>query len=256
MRVLIVLPTYNEALNIEPMLRALRNAAPACDVLVVDDGSPDGTAQRARNLSSELGNIVVLERTIKSGIGAAYRAGFQWGIARGYERLVEMDCDFSHDPLALKALLNAATSYDVVIGSRYISGGKVPQWSISRRLLSRCGNLYASVMLSLEVTDCTSGFRVYSSETLKKIGLNTVTTSGYGFQIEMTYRARAIGASIVEVPISFVDRKHGESKMSTEIIKEALVMVTLLGVQRGFQLVLSSRNRVISWLDRLTENRG
>ena len=235
MRTLVVLPTYNEILNVAEMLKALRSAVPECHVLVVDDASPDGTAARARALSEELGQIEVLERTAKSGLGRAYRAGFAWGLEAGFDHFVEIDCDFSHDPLALPALLVAANDHEVVIGSRYVPGGKIPRWTLSRRLLSRGGNQYASTALGLKVADSTSGFRVYAKSALEKIDFETVTADGYGFQIEMTYRARRNGASIVEVPISFSDRQRGVSKMSGAIVLEAMALVTKWAVERPFQ---------------------
>ncbi|MDE3008026.1 MAG: polyprenol monophosphomannose synthase [Acidobacteriota bacterium] len=226
MPTLVVLPTYNEILNVEAMLRALRTNVPDADVLVVDDGSPDGTARRARELAAELGSIHVLERSTKSGLGGAYRAGFTWGLEHGYDVFVEIDCDFSHDPGALPTLLRAARDHEVVIGSRYVPGGSIPQWTLSRRLLSRGGNQYASLMLGLRVADSTAGYRVYTKSALEKIDFETVSADGYGFQIEMTYRARRHGATIVEVPISFTDRELGQSKMSGAIVFEALWLVT------------------------------
>lgn len=227
-----VLPTYNEIANIEPMLRALRLEVPACEILVVDDGSPDGTADAADRVGSELGHINVLRRSGKGGLGSAYRAGFAWGLERGFDGFVEIDCDFSHDPRALPEMLDLASSYDVVIGSRYVPGGAIPSWSTSRLMLSKGGNRYASLMLGLGVADATAGFRVYSKSALEKIQYETVRADGYGFQIEMTYRARAGGASIVEHPISFTDRTEGESKMSRAIVTEALWMVTKWGLAR------------------------
>ncbi|MHB8378959.1 MAG: polyprenol monophosphomannose synthase [Acidimicrobiales bacterium] len=235
MPTLVVLPTYNEILNVSEMLRALRGVVPECHVLVVDDASPDGTAARARELGEELGQIDVLERKTKNGLGRAYRAGFAWGLAAGFDHFVEIDCDFSHDPTALPALLVAADDREVVIGSRYVPGGQIPRWSFSRRLLSRGGNQYASTMLGLRVADSTSGFRVYSKSALEKIDFESVSADGYGFQIEMTYRARRNGASIVEVPISFSDRQRGKSKMSGAIVLEALGLVTKWAVERPFQ---------------------
>jgi dolichol-phosphate mannosyltransferase len=234
MRTLVVLPTYNEILNVEPMLRALRKVVPLCDVLVVDDGSPDGTAKLADEVGEDLGQIMVLRRTQKSGLGGAYRAGFTWGLEHGYDHFVEIDCDFSHDPNALPTLLSAAEDHDVVIGSRYIPGGHIPQWSFSRRMLSRGGNQYASIMLGLGVADSTAGYRVYSKRGLELIDFETVSADGYGFQIEMTYRARRAGASILEVPISFTDRELGESKMSRAIVVEALWLVTKWALERPF----------------------
>ncbi len=232
MPTLVVVPTYNEILNIEPMLRTLRRVVPDASILVVDDGSPDGTARRATELAAELGSIDVLRRATKSGLGGAYRAGFAWGLEHHFTSFVEIDCDFSHDPDDLPRLLAASREYDVVIGSRYVPGGSIPRWSLPRRLLSRGGNQYASVMLGLRVRDSTAGFRVYSRRALELIDYQSVTADGYGFQIEMTFRARRGGASITEVPISFTDRTRGESKMSTAIVVEALWLVTGWALRR------------------------
>ena len=234
MRALVVLPTYNEILNIETMLRTIRRIVPQAHILVVDDASPDGTADVATRVGDELGQIALLRRSRKAGLGGAYRAGFAWGIEHAYDHMVEIDCDFSHDPAALPTLLAAAEDHDVVIGSRYVEGGHIPQWSWSRRLLSRGGNRYASFMLGLEVADSTAGYRVYSASALERLRFADVTADGYGFQIEMTYRARRSGASIIEVPISFTDRALGESKMSSAIVFEALWLVTKWAVERPF----------------------
>jgi len=235
MRLLVVLPTYNEVLNVESMLRTLRSVVPDADVLVVDDASPDQTADAAERVGAELGRVTVLRRSGKGGLGSAYRAGFSWGIDHDYDTFVEIDCDFSHDPAALPSLLAAADRYEVVIGSRYVPGGHIPQWTLSRRLLSRGGNQYASVMLGLRVADSTAGYRVYSRSALEKIDYQSVRADGYGFQIEMTYRARRGGATITEVPISFGDRLRGESKMSSNIVYEALWLVTKWGLQRPWR---------------------
>ena len=227
-----VLPTYNEIDNIERMLRAIRGVLPDEQLLVVDDGSPDGTADVAEQVGLELGNIEVLKRAGKSGLGSAYRAGFAWGLKRGFDVFVEIDCDFSHDPRELPKMLALAANHEVVIGSRYVPGGSIPSWSTSRLLLSKGGNRYASMMLGLGVADSTAGYRVYQSSALEKIDYSHVKADGYGFQIEMTYRARRGGASIIEHPISFTDRTEGESKMSRAIVTEALWMVTKWGVAR------------------------
>jgi len=236
MKTLVVLPTFNEIANITKMLVALRRVIPEASILVVDDGSPDGTAEAAEVAAAELGNISVLRRQSKSGLGSAYRAGFSWGLERNFDTFVEIDCDFSHDPEELPAMLSLAGKSEVVIGSRYVPGGSIPSWSRSRLLLSRGGNKYASAMLRLKVLDSTAGFRVYSKGALEKIDYSTVRADGYGFQIEMTYRARQGGASIVEHPIAFRDRTEGESKMSRAIVLEALGMVTKWGIQRVFSL--------------------
>ena len=229
MRALVVLPTYQEAENISVVLHRVRAAVPDVDVLVVDDGSPDGTADLAAATGDELGGgIHVLRRTQKAGLGDAYRAGFAWGRARGAPILVEMDADLQHDPAALPRLLAPieADEADLVIGSRYISGGSIPDWRWHRRWLSRGGNRYSKVLLGLGVEDSTSGFRAYRGELVDQLDLDSVRADGYGFQIEMTYRSRKAGARIVEVPISFGTRDAGESKMSSSIVVEALRMVT------------------------------
>jgi len=231
-RSLIVLPTYNEAANIAEVLRRVKAAVPASHVLVVDDSSPDGTAGIARAMADELGGIDVLSRPAKSGLGSAYRAGFRVGCDRGYEALVEMDSDLSHDPAALPSLLRAVEQgADLAVGSRYVPGGSIPQWSWHRRALSRWGNRYAAFMLHLDVTDATSGFRAYRSAMVERIDIDAVRADGYGFQIEMAHRVARAGGRIVEVPIEFVDRREGTSKMSSWIVIEALGLVTWWGLK-------------------------
>ena len=233
MEVLVVLPTYNESATIDTGLRRSRAAVPAATVLVVDDGSPDGTADAAEILSKELGSIEVMRRAGKSGLGSAYRAGFRWGLDRGFDACIEMDADLSHEPEALPSLIAPLEDgRELVIGSRYVPGGIIPNWPWHRRALSRGGNIYASAVLGLGVADATAGFRVYAAPLLNRIDLDTVRAEGYGFQIEMTYTARRAGASILEVPIRFVDRVEGESKMSMHIVVEALGLVSLWGLQR------------------------
>lgn len=232
MKVLVVLPTFNEAATIEEVLRRTRTALSQSSVLVVDDGSPDGTADIALKLSAELGGVTVMRRDARSGLGDAYRAGFGWGLDQGFDALVEMDSDLSHDPAALPALLSALEGSDLVIGSRYVPGGSIPEWGLHRRLLSRGGNVYSSLMLGVAVRDMTSGFRVYRASLLKIMDLDSVRADGYGFQIEMTYRAASAGARITEVPIRFVDRTAGQSKMSSSIVVEALGLVTRWGIAR------------------------
>jgi dolichol-phosphate mannosyltransferase len=235
MDVLVVLPTYNESENIDHVLRRIRASLPAATVLVVDDGSPDGTADQAEILAKELGSIEVMRRAGKSGLGSAYRAGFAWGLERGFDACIEMDADLSHEPEALPALVAPlADGKELVIGSRYIPGGVIPNWAWHRRLLSRAGNVYASMLLGLGVADATAGFRAYGAPLLARLDLDSIRAEGYGFQIEMTYAAKRAGATIVEIPIRFVDRVEGESKMSTFIVAEALGLVTLWGIQRLF----------------------
>jgi dolichol-phosphate mannosyltransferase len=233
MDVLVVLPTFNESENIDRVLRRIRGALADATILVVDDGSPDGTADIAETLGKELGNIEVMRRQEKSGLGSAYRAGFRWGLDREFDACIEMDADLSHEPEALPELVAPLSEgHDLVIGSRYVLGGSIPNWAWHRRLLSRGGNVYASKLLGLSVADSTSGFRAYSASILDRIDLSRIKAEGYGFQIEMTYEAKRAGAEVVEVPIRFVDRVDGESKMSMFIVVEALGLVTWWGLQR------------------------
>lgn len=227
MRTLIVLPTFNEADNIVEVLRKLRAVVPEASVLVVDDSSPDGTADLVEEVAAEIGDVSVMRRPAKSGLGSAYRDGFRHGLAAGYDVMVEMDSDLSHDPAALPSLLAAAADgAALALGSRYIPGGSIPDWSWHRRALSRWGNRYAAAVLGIDVNDATSGYRAYRAEALADIDFHTVQADGYGFQVEMAYRVLASGGRIVEVPISFTDRVRGESKMSSSIVVEALVLVT------------------------------
>ncbi len=227
-----MLPTYNEAENIDDVLRKVRAVVPDAGVLVVDDGSPDGTADLADALGEELGQITVMRRTEKNGLGAAYRAGFRWGLDEGYEALVEMDSDLSHDPAALPSILAALEhAADLVIGSRYVPGGTIPEWKWHRRALSRWGNRYAAGLLGLAVNDATAGYRAYRATMLDRIDLESVVAEGYGFQIEMTYQVVELGGRIVEVPISFTDRVRGTSKMSSRIVVEAFGLVTWWAVR-------------------------
>ena len=233
MRPLVVIPTYNESENIERMLHRITECLPAAGVLVVDDGSPDGTADIVKAVAAELPDAHLLARTEKSGLGSAYRAGFVWGLERGYDAFIEIDADFSHDPEALPSVVAPIEEgFDVAIGSRYVEGGSIPKWAWHRELLSRGGNVYASAVLGLGVRDCTAGYRCYSARILRQLDLDRIRAEGYGFQIEMTYRAKQHGAGIIEVPISFVDRTAGESKMSSFIVVEALMLVSWWGLGR------------------------
>ncbi len=227
MRTLIVLPTFNEADNIVEVLQKLRAVVPEASVLVVDDASPDGTADLVEEVAEQIGDVSVMRRPAKSGLGSAYRDGFHRGLSVGYDVMVEMDSDLSHDPAALPLLLTAvADGAALALGSRYIPGGSIPDWSWHRRALSRWGNRYAAAVLGIDVKDATSGYRAYRAEALAGIDFHTVQADGYGFQVEMAYRVLASGGRIVEVPISFADRVRGESKMSSRIVVEALVLVT------------------------------
>ena len=227
MRVLVVVPTYCEVENIEQFLRQLRAAVTHADVLVVDDSSPDGTAQLATTLAEELGRIDVLSRSTKGGLGAAYRVGFQVGIERGYDALVEMDADLSHDPLVLPSLLQALEEgADLAIGSRYAPGGSIENWPVFRSALSRWGNRYTAFVLRLPIADATAGYRAYNAEALRRADFSATCATGYAFQIELAYRVFRNGGKVVEIPIVFKDRVSGVSKMSLKIAVEAITIVT------------------------------
>ena len=230
---LVVLPTYQEAENIQDILARIRSAVPDAHVLVVDDGSPDGTADLAAATGEDLGQIDVLRRTAKSGLGPSYRAGFAWGIERHHEVLIEMDADGQHDPVVLPQLIAQVTSgpADLAIGSRYVAGGTVPGWPRHRRLISQVGNRYVGFMLRMPVRDATAGYRAYRTSIIEEIGLDQSRADGYGFQIEMAYEVNKAGGTIVEVPIEFRDRARGVSKMSPNIISEALLLVTRWGLR-------------------------
>jgi dolichol-phosphate mannosyltransferase len=230
MRTIVIIPTYIEAENIADVLGKVRAAAPHADVLVVDDSSPDGTADLARAASEELGQIDVLVRPGKDGLGGAYRAGFKQAFAHGYEIVVQMDADLSHPPDRLAALLaEVEAGADVAIGSRYVPGGATANWPLVRKLLSRAGNLYSSTVLGLGVRDATAGFRAYRADILQTVEASATKATGYGFQLELSYRAHRLGAKIVEIPITFNDRFRGVSKMSWHIIGEAMSLVTWWG---------------------------
>jgi dolichol-phosphate mannosyltransferase len=226
-----VLPTFDEAENVVEVLGRIRAALPAATVLVVDDGSPDGTADLAEGEAATRGQIEVMRRTGKAGLGSAYRAGFAWGLERGFDVLIEMDADLSHDPDDLPALVAATDYADLAIGSRYVPGGSIPEWSWHRRFLSRWGNRYSAGVLGLAVNDATSGFRAYRAEMLGKMDLDSIQADGYTFQIEMAYEVVRLGGRIVEVPIAFRDRVRGTSKMSGNIVVEALGLVTWWGIR-------------------------
>jgi dolichol-phosphate mannosyltransferase len=231
-RTLVITPTYVEAENIEAFLQRTRAAVPDADILVVDDNSPDGTAELAEKAGAELGQIDVLRRPSKTGLGSAYRAGFTIGLEKGYDVLVQMDADLSHDAAVLPTLLGALESgADLVIGSRYVPGGEVPHWPWFRRALSRYGNRYGAVVLGSGVKDATSGYRAYRAETLKAIDYSTTRSKGYGFQMETAYRVYLWGGRIAEVPIVFTDRVRGYSKMTWGIFAEELLFVTWWGIR-------------------------
>jgi dolichol-phosphate mannosyltransferase len=232
----LVLPTYNEAPNLEPFVRAvlpeLASAAPEHHVLVVDDSSPDGTGEIADRLATEFPQVEVLHRRAKEGLGRAYLAGFAYALDAGADFALEMDSDFSHDPKDLPRLLEAAKDADLVLGSRYVEGGAVTDWGLTRRIVSRGGSAYARHVLGIPVRDLTGGFKCFRREVLETIDLGSIHTGGYGFQIELTYRAIQAGFRVVEVPIVFRDRQAGVSKMSARIAVEAVWKVPALRMRR------------------------
>jgi dolichol-phosphate mannosyltransferase len=230
MRATVCLPTYNERENLEPMLRALGEVLRNDDrVLVVDDASPDGTGAVADRLAGELGYVDVLHRERKEGLGPAYLAGFRRALADGAELVLEMDCDFSHDPRDVPRLIAAAEDgADLVLGSRYVRGGAIPNWGLVRRAISLGGNLYAQAILQSGIRDLTGGFKCFRRRVLETVDLAAIDSRGYAFQIETTYRVLRAGFRVVEVPIAFVDREHGHSKMSRAIVLEAVWKVPLV----------------------------
>ncbi|HLM10555.1 MAG TPA: polyprenol monophosphomannose synthase [Thermoleophilaceae bacterium] len=228
----LILPTYNEAQNIEPLVRAalpqLEGTGLAHTILVVDDGSPDGTGQVADRLAAELEAVRVLHRKRKEGLGRAYLAGFALALSEGAELVLEMDSDFSHDPADVPRLIAAADAADLVLGSRYMPGGGIANWGIVRRVLSRGGSAYARIVLGVPVRDLTGGFKCFNRSVLETIDLDTVHADGYGFQIELSYRAVQAGFSVTEVPILFRERRVGQSKMTARIALEAVWKVPAL----------------------------
>lgn len=231
MHVVVVVPTYEEADNIDALCQAVRSSLPTAELLIVDDNSPDGTAERARAAGERLGGIEVIVQAGKGGLGAAYRAGFRAALDRGADICVQMDADLSHDPAVLPALVaNVELGVDLAIGSRYVPGGRTLDWPWQRRALSRWGNRYAAGVLGLAVNDATAGLRAYSADALRRMDFATVRADGYGFQVEMTHRLVRGGGSIVEVPITFRERVAGESKLSKRIVHEATLLVLRLWI--------------------------
>jgi dolichol-phosphate mannosyltransferase len=232
---LVIVPTYNERESIGEAIRRLFEAASdSVDLLVVDDGSPDGTAELIKEMAGGPRDIHLLERSSKQGLGTAYVLGFQWAMERGYWAVVEMDADLSHDPADVPRLLATLEDADLAIGSRYVPGGRVHNWSKSREILSRAANAYSRAWLGFPVRDSTGGFRAYKTDFLRTVDLGSVHSEGYGFQIEMTRRAFKAGARIQEVPITFTERVGGRSKMSRRIVLEALASVTRWGLRDRF----------------------
>ncbi len=230
MRATVCLPTYNERENLERMVRALGEHG--VSVLVIDDNSPDGTGKLADRLAQELDHVVVLHRPRKEGLGPAYLAGFKRALADGAELILEMDCDFSHDPADVPRLIAAAEDADLVLGSRYVEGGSIRNWGLLRRLVSAGGSLYARAVLGVDVRDLTGGFKCYRRQVLETIDLDAISSRGYAFQIETTYRAIRTGFRVIEIPITFADRDRGASKMSKTIFLEGIWKVPALRLRR------------------------
>lgn len=229
-RLLVVMPTYNEAATVRKVVERVREAVPAADVLIVDDSSPDGTGEIADSLAQLDSHVHTLHRARKEGLGKAYVAGFRWGLERAFDTFVEMDADGSHQPEELPDLLAALRDADVVLGSRYVAGGRVVDWPWHRELLSRGGNRYSRIALGVPLRDITGGYRAYRASALRRLELATVASAGYCFQVDLAWRAVRSGLRVAEVPITFVERTEGASKMSGAIVREALWQVTRWGI--------------------------
>lgn len=243
-RTLVIIPTYDERENLPTTAARVRSACPDADILVVDDASPDGTGALADELAATDPRVHVLHRAAKEGLGPAYLAGFAWGLDHGFDVLVEMDADGSHQPEELPRLLRALTDADVVLGSRWVAGGEVLNWPLRRQLLSRAGNLYTRLALGLRVRDATGGYRAYRREVLEQLDLTSVASQGYCFQVDLMWRALREGYQVVEAPITFVERQFGASKMTGAIVRESLVRVTWWAVRaRLRQIVNATRGR-------------
>lgn len=231
-RIVVIIPTYNEIENVDLAVAAVRIATPEIDVLVADDNSPDGTGHRADEIAAVDHHVKVLHRAAKEGLGAAYRDSFMWAQQQGYDVVVEMDADGSHRAADLPAILNALVDADVVLGSRWVKGGRVQNWPTHRKLLSRGGNVYTKLWLGMPVADATGGFRAFRMSALDAIGIHSVESQGYCFQVDMAWRAVQARLRVIEVPIVFVERERGESKMDQAIVKEALKRVTQWGMTK------------------------
>jgi dolichol-phosphate mannosyltransferase len=233
---LLLIPTYNEALNIRTLINEIRSSFPALQILVIDDNSSDGTAEIIKQLIVNDNKIELLSRPEKTGLGNAYRAGFAWGLDRNFEYFIEMDADHSHRVADLEKLLGQADKYDLTIGSRWIKGVQIIGWAKHREILSRFGSGYSRILLGLKVRDCTSGFRVFSRKAIEVICLGNIESNGYGFQVETLYRLHEAGLPVGEVPITFVERREGVSKMHSGIVFEAMWNVTKWGVLKKLRV--------------------
>jgi len=246
-KTVVLIPTYNERENISLIVARLREAVPAADVLVLDDSSPDGTGEVADQLAAADAQVRVLHRERKEGLGAAYLAGFAWALEQGYDVLVEMDADGSHQPEQLPAILAALADADVALGSRWVPGGSVVNWPLHRKALSVGGNRYVRVLLGMPIGDATGGFRAFRASALRTLDLQAVASQGYCFQVDLAWRAIRAGLRVVEVPITFVERTIGDSKMSQDIVNESLRKITLWGARYRLGQVRSLVRREPRW---------
>ena len=246
-RVAVLIPTYNERENLPLIVARVREGVPDVDVAVLDDNSPDGTGQVADELAVADPKVTVIHRQGKEGLGAAYLAGFRWALDQGYDAVVEMDADGSHRPEDLPAMLEAAKDADLVIGSRYVRGGTVVNWPLSRKAISMGGNLYIRAILGMPVNDATAGYRVYRAGTLRRIGLDDVESAGYVFQTDLTVRTVRAGLRVVEVPITFIEREIGESKMDGDVVKESMRRITGWGLEHRRQQAKQILRRDRRW---------
>lgn len=235
--ILVIIPTYNESENIARIVSRTRDAVPDAHILIADDNSPDGTGELADEIAAADDHVHVMHRLGKEGLGAAYLAGFEWGLNAGYEVLVEMDADGSHQPEQLPYLLDALVDADLVLGSRWVRGGEVLNWPKSREVLSRGGNLWTRIALGIPLRDATGGYRAFRRKTLLGLELDNVASAGYCFQVDLAWRALKAGFKVVEVPITFIEREYGDSKMSQKIVIEALVLTTMWGINHRAQQV-------------------
>lgn len=235
--ILVIIPTYNESENIARIVSRTRDAVPDAHILIADDNSPDGTGELADEIAATDDHVHVMHRLGKEGLGAAYLAGFEWGLNAGYEVLVEMDADGSHQPEQLPYLLDALVDADLVLGSRWVRGGEVLNWPKSREVLSRGGNLWTRIALGIPLRDATGGYRAFRRKTLLGLELDNVASAGYCFQVDLAWRALKAGFKVVEVPITFIEREYGDSKMSQKIVIEALVLTTMWGINHRAQQV-------------------
>ena len=246
-KIVVLIPTYNERENLPLIVSRMRTAVPEADVLVLDDSSPDGTGAVADQLAANDGQVRVLHRKRKEGLGAAYLAGFAWALDKGYDVLVEMDADGSHQPEQLRTLLAALADADVVLGSRWVPGGSVVNWPLYRKVLSLGGNVYSRVLLGMPIGDATGGYRAYRASALRTLDLQSVASQGYCFQVDLVWRAVRRDLLVVEVPITFVERSIGDSKMSEGVVREALRSITMWGARYRLDQVRSLVRREPRW---------